>query len=78
MSSSPPLKIDEETREVLRKRGEPIGFELSLTKRDLNDQVDVRMGLPKLVWEQYEKIPEKTQAWYDPGEKVLIIDLPGK
>jgi hypothetical protein len=68
------VQYNKEVREILRKRGEPVPFDLTITER----KNDCRITLPKLCHEPYEEVPNKVQAWYDPDEHALILDLPDR
>lgn len=74
MATEPPVQYNDDIREMLRERGEPVPLELALTYRPSSD--DVRFGLPRVAWESYDELPTIAKGWYLPDEHALIIDLP--
>ena len=68
----PGPQVSPRVRSLLRQ--ERAAVELDVTLRVVDNEV--RIGLPKIAWEMYDKVPQETPVRYLPDAHALVVDLP--
>lgn len=72
MSSRSPPQYNDDVRELLRQRGEPIPQTVTVQERDGT----ARITLMRAALDQYDTVPSELTQYYDPKENAVIIPLP--